>query len=138
MTTTYDFNLVNLIISYSAGTHYVRGFSNGSQITTARNTDKYIAHSGAKGDTSFAKTNDNSGTIVFTLKHDSPSNKVLSLLAKSDEEFSVQMVDGNDSSRAKTGGNRCVIMKPADMIRGAEISEREWTIAVPNLEIADE
>lgn len=134
----YDFNLVNLIINYTGGSHYVVGYSNGSDITVSRSSDKYTPHVGAKGDTSYAKTNDNSGTIVFTLKHNSPSNRVLSQLSKGDNTFSVQLVDGNNESRAKAGGSECVIMKPADMVRGAEIGEREWTISVPNLDMADE
>lgn len=138
MARPYDFNLVNLIVNYSGGQEYITGFSNGSEITVARNSDKYTPHVGAKGDTSYAKTNDNSGTIVFTLKHDSPSNILLSLLAKSDDTFTTQLVDGNDIGKAKAGGGECVIMKPADMPRGAEIGEREWTIAVPNLDMADE
>lgn len=134
----YDFNLVNLIINYSGGTHYVTGFSNGSTIDVARNSDKYTPHVGAKGDTTYAKTNDNSGTMVFTLKHDSSSNRILSRLAASDETFSARLVDANDSGKAKAGGSDCVIMKPADMSRGSEIGEREWTIAVPNLDMKDE
>lgn len=134
----YDFNLVNLIINYSGGTHYITGFSNGSTIDVARNSDKYTPHVGAKGDTTYAKTNDNSGTMVFTLKHDSSSNRILSRLAASDETFSVRLVDANDSGKAKAGGSDCVIMKPADMSRGSEIGEREWTIAVPNLDMKDE
>lgn len=138
MARPFDFDLVNLIINYSGGTHYVTGYSNGSSINVARNSDKYTPHTGAKGDTTYAKTNDNSGTIVFTLKHDSYSNKVLSKLAKSDDSFTTQLVDGNDAGKAKAGGSECVIMKPADMSRGAEIGEREWTIAVPNLTMEDE
>lgn len=134
----YDFNLVNLIINYSGGTHYVTGFSNGSTVDIARNSDKYTPHVGAKGDTTYAKTNDNSGTIVFTLKHDSNSNRILSRLAASDETFSARLVDANDGGKAKAGGSDCVIMKPADMSRGSEIGEREWTIAVPNLDMKDE
>lgn len=134
----YDFNLVNLIVNYSGGTHYVTGFSNGSTINVARNSDKYTPHVGAKGDTTYAKTNDNSGTMVFTLKHDSSSNRILSRLAASDETFSARLVDANDSGKAKAGGSDCVIMKPADMSRGSEIGEREWTIAVPNLDMKDE
>lgn len=134
----YDFSLVNLIINHGQGTHYLTGFANGSSINVARNSDKYTPHVGAKGDTSYAKTNDNSGTIVFTLKHDSPSNKVLSRLSKGDDTFTTQLVDGNDTGKAKAGGSECVIMKPSDMSRGAEIGEREWTIAVPNLTMEDE
>jgi hypothetical protein len=131
----YSFQDVNLLIKSSLGSHFVTGFSNGSTITAARNSDKYTPHVGAKGDTTYAKTNDNSGTIVFTLKHDSPSNKILYQLAASDDSFFAQIVDGNDISRSKAGGGECVIMKPADYARGTEIAEQEWTISIPNLDM---
>lgn len=134
----YDFIKVNLIINYVGGSEYVTGFANGSKIKTARASDKYSKHTGAKGETSYAKTNDNSGTIEFTLKHDSPSNKTLSKISKGDDTISVQVVDGNDIGRMKAGGSDCVIMKPADSERGAEISERAWIINVPNLSMEDE
>lgn len=131
----YDFNKVNLIISYSGGQHYVTGFSNGSTIDAERDSDKYTKHTGAKGDVTYAKNNDNSGTIKFKTKMDSPSNKVLNLLTQSDEEFNVQIVDGNDSSKGKAGGGNCVVMKGGGFNRGTAIQDQEWTIGVPNLAI---
>ncbi|SHJ29025.1 phage structural protein [Clostridium magnum] len=131
----YDFNNVNLIISYSGGQHYVTGFSNGSQIEAERKSDKWTPHTGAKGDTTYAKNNDNSGTIKFKIKIDSPSNAVLNVLNQNDETFQAQIVDGNDSTNGKAGGSNCVIMKPANFSRGTEITDNEWTIAVPNLNI---
>jgi hypothetical protein len=134
----YNFKNVNLILNSEAGQHYVTGFANGSEIVAERNSDKYTPHVGAKGDTTFAATNDDSGTITFTLKTDSPSNKVLSKLSKGDTTFDTQIVDGNDNSKGYAGGTDCIIMKPANFSRGAEIGEREWVIGVPNLDMEDE
>jgi|SRR3712207_6494667 len=135
MVKPFDFNLVNLILTTDSGQYYVQGFANGSKIKAERNTDKYVPHVGAKGDTTYARSNDNSGTITFTLKTDSDSNKVCNNLSKGDTTFDVQIVDGNDSSKSHAGGTDCVIMKPAPYERGAEIDGEEWTIAVPNLEV---
>ena len=131
----YDFTLVNLIINYSGGQHYVTGFANGSTIDAEKKSDKYTPHTGAKGDTSYAKNNDNSGTIKFKVKMDSPSNKVLNLLAQGDQTFDTQIVDANDSSMGKAGGSDCVVLKGANFIRGSAIQDQEWTIGVPNMNI---
>lgn len=134
-TVPYDFNKVNLIISYSAGQHYVTGFANGSTIDAEKKSDKYTPHTGAKGDTSYAKNNDNSGTIKFKVKMDSPSNKVLNTLVQNDETFTAQIVDANNSSKGKAGGSNCVVMKGSNFVRGAAIQDQEWTLGVPNLNI---
>ncbi|NEZ47782.1 DUF3277 family protein [Clostridium niameyense] len=135
MVKPYSPELVNLIITHSRGTHYVTGYSNGSEITCERESDKYIKHTGMKGDTTYARSLDKSGTITFSLKTDSPSNKILNQLSEGDTTFDAQLVDGNDVSKAKAGGIDCVIMKPANMVRGPEVGEQEWVIAVPSLEI---
>lgn len=133
--TPYDFNKVNLIINYSGGQHYVTGFANGSTIDAEKKSDKYTPHTGAKGDTSYAKNNDNSGTIKFKIKMDSPSNKILNFLTQGDQTFDAQIVDANDSSKGKAGGSDCVILKGANFTRGAAIQDQEWTIGVPNLNV---
>ncbi|AUN19971.1 hypothetical protein RSJ22_00295 (plasmid) [Clostridium botulinum] len=131
----YNPELVNLILTHSRGTHYVTGFSNGSEIACERESDKYVKHTGMKGDTTFARSLDKSGTITFSLKHDSPSNKLLYTLSEGDTTFDTQLVDGNDVSKSKAGGTECVIMKPANLTRGSEIAEQEWVIAVPALDM---
>lgn len=133
MSVTYDSKKVNLIVNYSGGTHAITGFAEGSEIAIARNSEAYTQHKGIKGDVDFAETNDNSGTITITLKHTSASNRVLTEIFNNREQFDCYVVDGNDFSKTKDGGSDCVIQKPADKSFGAEIGEREWVIAVPNL-----
>lgn len=129
----YDFTKVNLILTSDAGQTYVTGFANGSTIDAERKSDKYTPHTGAKGDTTYAKNNDNSGTIKFKLKIDSPSNAVLNTLSQGDTTFDCQIVDGNNSTKSKVSATDCIIMKPATYSRGAEITDSEWAIGCPSI-----
>lgn len=132
----YDFKNVNLILTDSTGQqHYMTGFASGSTIDAERKSDKYTPHVGAKGDTTYAKNNDNSGTIKFKLKIDSPSNAVLNTLSQGDTTFDTQIVDANDQTKSQVSATDCIIMKPATYTRGSEISDSEWTIGCPAIDI---
>lgn len=129
-------NKVNLIITTGAAQFYVTGFSSGSAITAEKAKDKYTGHTGIKGDVTYAKNNDNSGTIKFKTKIDShDTNQQLYQLAQSDDTFDVSIIDANDSSKSKVTAKDCVIQKPANYERSAEIKDGEWTIGCPSMDI---
>lgn len=130
---TYDVSKVNVVINYSGGQTYLTGFANGTNIAAERDSDSMAAHKGLKGDVSFSKTNDNSGKITFSLKHDSPDNKLMNQLTSSVEQFQCQVIDGNDDGKVECGGSNCVVLRPANLTRGAEIGAQEWSVYVPNL-----
>lgn len=132
---SYDMKNVNLLITTSASQFYVTGFSSGSSITAEKSKDKYTIHTGIKGDSSYAKNNDNSGTIKFKIKIDSQSNGPLYALAQSDETFNAAIIDANDSSKSKVNAADCVIQKPANYERSAELKDGEWTIGCPSMDI---
>jgi hypothetical protein len=124
----YDFKKVNLILTVNGQQIYITGFASGSTIDVAHKSDKYTPHIGAKGDVSYAKSNDQSGTITFKTKSDSPSNPFLYSLDEADDEFDVLIVDGNDIGASKVNSSQCVMQKPADYTRGSDIQALTWTI----------
>lgn len=134
----YNAKLVNVIVTYKGEKHFVTGFSKGSEIKCSKNSDKYKGHTGMKGDTTFAATNDDSGKIELSLKTDSPSNALFDRICKDDETFDIEVVDGNDTTKGEANGKDCVINKQADWSRSNEIKDRKWVILVPNLEMGDE
>lgn len=125
----YDFKKVNVIVNG----RYVTDFAEGSVIAIARNSDKYNKSIGAKGETDYSKTNDDSGTITITLKDTSYSNLWLTEYAEDGKFLEVSVIDSNVPGYLKVGGNRCVIMRPADVSKGQEIGTREWTIDVDKM-----
>lgn len=133
----YNVRNVTMIITYKGQKHYVNGFSKGSEIKCSKNSERYKGHTGMKGDTTFAATNDDSGKIEFSLKTDSPSNALFDEICEEDECFDVEVVDGNDMTRGEAKGTDCVINKQSDWSRGNEIKDRKWVIAVPNLSMGD-
>ena len=134
----YNAKLVNVIITYKGEKHFVTGFAKGAVIKAEKNSEKYKGHTGMKGDTTYAATNDDSGKIEFPLKTDSPSNAFLDRICKDDETFDIEVVDGNDSTRGEAGGTDCVINKQAPWERSNEIKDRKWVVLVPNLDMGDE
>lgn len=128
-TKIYDFNNVNIIVNG----RFITGYFEGSNIVITRNADKYIKSIGVKGEISYAKNNDKSGTVTFSLEHNSPTNDFLTQIANSDDFAEVSVIDSNKDGKINIASNECVIMRPADLTRGLEISGREWTIDVPNI-----
>lgn len=134
----FDFDKVNLIITESDGSQTIAaGFANNSTIDAAYKNDAYTPHIGAKGmdDAAFAKNNDKSGTIKIKIMNTSDFNKKLMDLYNGSETFAIKIIDGNDLGKSEASGAECVIQKPADYIRGADIQSQEWTIGVLNLVI---
>jgi hypothetical protein len=132
----YDSKDVNILISTSTGQFYITDFSSGSSITAEKSSDMYSQHKGMKGDIHWAKTNDNGGTIKFKITQDSDSNKELYSLAASGEFFNTSIIDASEASKSKAVSKKCVIQKPANYERKAEITDSEWTIGCTVLDIS--
>lgn len=125
----YDFKKVNVIING----RYVTDYADGSVVSISRNSDTYNKAIGAKGETDYAKTNDSSGTVTITLKDTSYSNRWLTEYAEEGKFLEVSVIDSNAAGFVKVSGNRCVIMRPADISKGQEIGQREWTIDIDKM-----
>lgn len=126
---TYDTEDVNVIVN---GT-ILTGFADGTFVSVEQDEERYTPYVGAKGEVSRAKNANKMGKITITLAQDSPSNSYMSRLSNSKETFPVSVVDQNFGSTS--GGNDCWVEKPSNIEYGKEISEREWVIVVPVLEI---
>lgn len=127
----YDVNEVNLIIEGK----YVTDFAEGTSIVVTWNADSMIKTIGIKGETAYAANNDKSGTITFSLQHTSPSNDWLDEYAANRKFISVAMIDDNIYGGIRLQNNQCVIMRPADVTRGLEVSAREWTIDMSEINV---
>lgn len=126
---TYDPMDVNVI---AEGT-ILTGFADGTFVSIEAEEESYTAHVGAKGEVTRARNANKMGKITITLSQDSPSNAYLSRLEKGKDTFDFSVVDQNFGTTS--GGNDCWIEKRANAEYGKEVSEREWIIVVPSLEI---
>lgn len=125
-TATYDPKSVIVTINGRPLT----GFADGTFIKGERNNDTYSTHVGVDGEVTRVKNNDKTGTISITLKHNSPSNKLLEEYAKKGTMFNINVTDRNFDGDVGIGGSEAWISKPAAFERGKEVSDREWTIHV--------
>jgi|SRR5690554_38484 len=126
---TYDPQDVNVIVNGVVLT----GLAEGTFVSIEREEESYTSYVGAKGEVARAVNANKMGTITVTLEQTSPSNAYLRRLANSNATFPVSVVDQN--SGETSGGNDAWIQQPASKEFGDEISTREWTFVVPELEI---
>lgn len=131
MITTYDAKDVNLIVNGVYGT----GFAEGTFITYEKTEDNYALSVGAQGDVARAKVNNPLGTITVTFQQTSPQVKQYNDLAKSGKVVEARVIE-KGSQTVKVGGTQCFIMKPANGEYGSEISNREFTIQVMDMEFS--
>ena len=132
MAKTYDPKSHSLIV----GGHIVTGFADGTFMTAARNNDSWALTMGADGEGARAKSNDKSGTFVFTLMQSSASNSVLSGFHNADElsnggQIPVLVKDNNGDTVLEA--TTAWVRKPADVELAKEITNREWTLETDNL-----
>ncbi|MFZ5440462.1 MAG: phage structural protein [Myxococcota bacterium] len=114
------------------------GFADGTFISVERNEDTWIPYVGADGEYARARNRNRSGRIKFTLMQTSSSNDYLSAQAAADELTGsntgvVQIKDG--LGRTLINGADAYVLKPAVVEFGKELTTREWTIEVPQLDV---
>jgi hypothetical protein len=132
MAKTFDPKDYSLIV----GGHIVEGFADGTFLLASRNRDTFALTVGADGEAARAKSNDKSGTLVFTLLQTSASNTVLSGFAQADElsnggTVPVLVKDNNGDTVIEAA--IAWVRKPADVELSNEITNREWTIESGNM-----
>lgn len=125
MAQSYDPKKVSLIVNGS----FITGFMDGTFVKTEKNEDNVIPHIGAQGDVTFSESANNTGTITFTVKQNSPSLPELQKLATQKKDFKTQIVDGNDNN-FKAGGTQCRILKTPGREFGAEVAGIEVQVYV--------
>lgn len=121
-TATYDPKAV--IVTFNG--KIITGFADGTFIKGERNEDVYTNHVGIDGKVTRVKNNNNTGTITITLKHNSPSNRLLEKYAKSGKVGNISVTDTNFDDDVSMGGSEAWVKKPAAFERGKEVSDREW------------
>jgi hypothetical protein len=132
MIRTYDpKQIVVLLDSVPVG-----GFADGTSVKVTRSNDMFTKSSGMDGVLSRVKSNDFSGEIVLTLAQTSPSNDVLSSLANSSADGDVVPIAIQDAfGTSKYVSGTCWVKKHADVEFGKDISNREWTLEVADLDM---
>ena len=111
------------------------GFAGGTFITAERSAERYGEPDvGAKGEVTWVRSADDTGTITLTLKHNSVSNAYLTeLFREQDEpgaEITISVVDRNFEGDVSVGGSDCRIANLPPFTRGAEVETIEWVIRV--------
>lgn len=119
------------------------GFAEGTFVTGERSTDRYGEPDvGAKGEVTWVRSADDTGTITITLKHNSASNAYLhQLFQQQDEpggEVTVSVVDRNFDGDVSVGGSDARIANLPSFSRGAEVEDVEWVIRVADYSAAFE
>ena len=131
---TYDPKQVLVII---AGIP-MSGFADGTFVTVERTSDTFTKVSGADGIISRAKTNDRSGSLKFTAAQTSPSNDALSAIAVEDEISNsgvVPVLIKDNSGRSVFVSAFGWVKKPPTSEFGKEITNREWTLDLADLDV---
>lgn len=140
----YQWNPAEMTLTIDAtdaglGTHDVEGFAEDTFIRAARNADMFSVKQSADGKVStFSKSNQTVGAVVFTLEEASPSNQWLDELRAHDEATSKGVValqgkDGNGNERFDD--NKCRIGIVPGIEKSTEAGTRSWAFVCANLNI---
>ena len=116
----------------------VEGKADGTFLTIGRDNPAFTSGTGSDGEGWRAKSNDKSGTAVFTVLQTSAANDALSALAALDEASGdgigpllVKDISGRSLYEAET----VWLEKVADSEFAREQSNREWTAKTDNLSV---
>lgn len=122
-------------VSIHMGGMIITGVAEGTFVTCEKNEDNYQAYVGSQGEVARTHNADPTGTITFTLEHTSPSNSHMLSLANSKDMFAGKVTDMNADGGESVGGSDCWCVKPANLERAGEVTDREWTVYVADYEI---
>ncbi len=117
------------------------GFAEGTFIEGERTTERYSADVGAKGEVTFVRSADDTGTITITLKHNSPSNSYLHELWRQQDELGAEPItilvqDRNFDGDVSVSGSECKIVNLPAFARGDDVEDTEWEFLLANYESA--
>jgi hypothetical protein len=137
-TRTSSFNPaeVDVQVIAASGAKTMTGFGEGTFIEVTRDEDAFTKTTGANGEVTRTKRNNNGGKIVMTLLQGSQSNEDLSDLINIDENtgfgsFSI-IVQDNSGGSVYTGSSAW-ILKHSDVTLSSGHEARVWTIDVAHL-----
>ena len=131
MVTNYDAKDVSVIV----GGVYLTGFAEGTFVSYEKTEDRYSISVGAHGDPARAKINNPLGTVTVTLQQTSPQVQYLNKLAKSGKLVETRVIH-KGSNTTKIGGTQTFVLKEASGEFSNEISNREFTIQVLDMDFS--
>lgn len=119
------------------------GFAEGTFIRGERAAERYPEpHVGAKGEVTWVRNGNNTGTVTITLKHNSASNAFLTSLFKEQDQpgtqITISVQDRNFDGDVSISGSDCRIANVPPWERGAEVGSVEWVIRVADFDAAFE
>lgn len=132
-TQVYDSNLVFVSI---AGRPIDSGRSESEFVSTEYNAEHVAETVGADGETTVARTNNNSGTIKIKLVQTSSGHTLLTQLyamAKRTPGGALMDFEVRDINGAMLEHCECYFKKPPANPYGANALEREWTLGTGDL-----
>ena len=135
MVRTYDAAQVVLTINGVA----ISGYADGTFISVEREEQSFTKVVGADGTTSRAKSNNRSGSLTLTILQTSPSNDVLSALLAQDElnnDAVVPVLIKDNTGKSRLFSATGWVQGMPTVEYGKEISNREWTIDLADIEFA--
>lgn len=130
------FNPKDVVISL--GGIPLSGYADGEFANIEATSDDFQMSTGADGDTSRVKLNDASGTLTLTLAMTSPSNDILSGFRSLDVRTGqgvVPLILKDLSGRTTLFSANAWVRRPPTTGFGKEISTREWTIDLADMNL---
>lgn len=132
--TTKTYDPGSIVVQF--GSDILSGFGD-DVVKVTRNEDSFMLHVGADGEVARTRNRNKSGTITFTLLRTSASNDILAASLASDEALGdgIKPVTVQDTlgTTVHFGANAWVQKAPDDDM-SKEANDREWTIAVADLD----
>jgi hypothetical protein len=134
MIRTYDPTTVHVLVAGFP----IGGFADGQAIKAMRSMDTFEKIEGINGIISRSKNLNKSGEITLTLSQTSRSNDVLSVLALTDELSSngivpIAILDSRSATVLVSAF--AWIKKPAEVINGKELENREWIFETADIDV---
>ena len=131
---SYNFKDVKLIF----GVRQIKGFEEGTEIIAERDEVSFTKKADVDGSVTRSRSNNNMGTITFSLSQFSESNKYLSGIANLDERtgagvFPCKIVDKSNPDEETVIATQAWIEKPSSKSFGAESGAREWVISCSDM-----
>ncbi len=122
----YDFKNVLCVVNGKT----VVGFYEGDCVVCERNEDRRAPHVDYQsGETVYATNKNKSGKITILLQHISASNRDFQALLNSGAVFSISVRDTNPHEFI-SGGNKAIILREPQYLRGPEIKGQAWEFYV--------
>jgi hypothetical protein len=127
-------------IAVILGPSILGGFAEDSVVEVARTESTWTTTVGADGEVTRTRNRNKSGTVKVKLLRTSASNDVLSALHAQDQLFGTGILPITIKDLLGTTlhfGSNAWVEKPADDSIDKDMSSREWTIAVGDLDMFD-